>query len=52
MKQFDVIELNNKSKAIIKAVQGKEYFVELLNTKEERKITDKEVNKIVYSKGR
>lgn len=55
IKQFDVVELKNKKKAIIKKInKRKNYFIEEINddrTKIEQKIiTDKDITKVIYSR--
>ena len=55
IKQFDVVELNNKKKAIIKKIcKRKNYLTEVINddkTKIEHKvITDKDISKVIYSR--
>ena len=55
IKQFDVVELNNKKKAIIKKVfKKKNYLIEIVSddkTKIEQKtITEKDIVKVIYSK--
>lgn len=55
IKQFDVVELKNKKKAIIKKInKRKNYLIEEINddrTKIEQKIiTDKDIIKVIYSK--
>lgn len=55
IKQFDIVELKNKKKAIIKKInKRKNYLIEEINddrTKIEQKIiTDKDIIKVIYSK--
>lgn len=51
IKQFDVVELNDNNKAIIKVKKKKNsYLVELINKQETRIITDKDIKNIIYSK--
>lgn len=55
IKQFDVVELKNKKKAIIKKInKRKNYLIEEINddrTKIEQKIiTDKDIIKVIYSR--
>lgn len=51
IKLFDVVELNDNNKAIIKGKKKKNsYLVELVNKKEIRIITDKDIKNIIYSK--
>ncbi len=55
IKEFDVIELKNKNKAIILEVKGKdEYLVEIVNlegnTVDKKVITKQDISKIVYPK--
>ena len=57
IKQFDVVELKNKKKAIIKKInKRKNYLIEEINddrTKIEQKIiTDKDIIKVIYSRKR
>ena len=54
IKQFDVVELNNKNKAIIKSKDGNGYFAEIMNeqgkTIESRYISQEEIKSMIYSK--
>lgn len=55
IKQFDVVELNNNQKAIIKKIdKGKNYLIEIVSddkTKIEQKtITEKDITKVIYSR--
>jgi len=55
IKQFDVVELNNNKKAIIKKIcRKKNYLIEIISddkTKIEQKtITEKDIVKVIYSK--
>ena len=55
IKQFDVVELNNKKKAIIKKeFKKKNYLIEIVSddkTKIEQKtITEKDIAKVIYSR--
>lgn len=51
IKQFDVVELKDKNKAIIKSKKKKNsYLIELINEKETRIITDKDIKHIIYSR--
>lgn len=51
IKQFDVVELKDNNKAIIKSKKKRNsYLVELINEQETRIITNKDINNIVYSK--
>lgn len=53
IKQFDVVELKNKDKAIIKKViSKKKYLIQIIkqNEVQERYITNKDINKVLYSK--
>ena len=57
IKQFDVVELNNKKKAIIKKVcKRKNYLIEIVSddkTKIEQKtITEKDITKVIYTKNK
>lgn len=55
-KKFDVVELNNKNRAVILAKENKEYYAEILdsfgNTLEHRNISAEEIKKVIFSKGR
>lgn len=55
IKQFDVVELKDKKKAIIKKIdKRKNYLTEVINdnkTKIEQKIiTDKDISKVIYTR--
>ena len=53
MKQFDVVELKNNEKAIIKRIiNKKEFIVQIVNDKNilEKKITNRDILKVIYSK--
>ena len=50
IKQFDVVELKDNNKAIVKDKKKNSYLVELINQQETRIITDKDINDIIYSK--
>lgn len=51
IKQFDVVELKDNNKAIIKSKKRRNsYLVELINEQETRIITDKDINDIIYSR--
>ncbi len=54
IKQFDVVELNNKNKAIIKNKDGNGYFAEIINeqgnTIESRYILQEEIKSLIYSR--
>ncbi len=55
IKQFDVVELKNRNKAVILEIyKRKKYYVEIVNDKgitiDKRIITDDEINDIIYSK--
>lgn len=55
IKQFDVVELKNKNKAIIKKViSKKEYLTQIINGNDdkiqEKVITDKDIERVIYSK--
>lgn len=55
IKQFDVIELKNKNKAVILEIyKGRKYYAEIVNdsgiTIEKRIITDDEIKDVIYSK--
>lgn len=55
IKQFDVVELKNKNKAVILEIyKGKKYYAEIVNnsgiTIEKRIIKDDEIKNIIYSK--
>lgn len=53
IKQFDVVELKDKDKAIIKKViSKKKYLIQIIkqNEVQERYITNKDINKVLYSK--
>ena len=54
IKQFDVVELNNNQKAIIKKIDKGNYLTEVINddrTKIEQKvITYKDIKKVIYSR--
>ena len=57
IKQFDVVEVNNNQKAIIKKInKGKNYLIEIVSddkTKIEQKtITEKEITKVIYSRNK
>lgn len=57
IKQFDVVELKNKNKAIIKNVNKRNsYLAEIINESgkkiQEKIIIDKDIKKILYSKER
>ena len=57
IKQFDVVELNNKQKAIIKKInKGNNYLIEIVSddkTKIEQKtITEKDITKVIYSRSK
>lgn len=57
IKQFDVVELNNNQKAIIKKInKGKNYLIEIVSddkTKIEQKtITEKDITKVIYSRNK
>lgn len=51
IKQFDVVELKDNNKAIIKSKKKRNnYLVELINEQETRIITDKDIKHIIYSR--
>lgn len=53
IKQFNVVELKNEDKAIIKKViSKKKYLIQIIKQNEiqERYITNKDINKVLYSK--
>ena len=54
--RFDVVELNNKNKATIRTVQNNGYLVEEVdlngNSLGYKTISDSDINKIIYSKGK
>lgn len=55
IKLFDVVELNNKQKAIIKKInKGRNYLIEIVSDnktkKEQNTITDKDITKVIYSR--
>lgn len=54
--RFDVVELNNKNKATIRSIQSDGYLVEEVdlngNSLGYKTITDSDINKIIYSKGK
>lgn len=55
IKQFDVVELKDNQKGIIKKIyKGKNYLIEIVSddkTKIEQKtITEKEIAKVIYSR--
>ena len=54
--RFDVVELNNKNKATIRSIQNDGYLVEEVdlngNTLGYKTITDSDISKIIYSKGK
>lgn len=54
--RFDVVELNNKNKATIRTVQNNGYLVEEIdlngNSLGYKTISDSDINKIIYSKGK
>ncbi len=55
IKQFDVVELKNRNKAVILEIyKRKKYYVEIVNDKgitiDKRIITDDEIKNIIYSK--
>ena len=57
IKQFDVVELNNNQKAIIKKInKGRNYLIEIVSddkTKIEQKtITEKDITKVIYSRNK
>jgi len=57
IRQFDVVELNNNQKAIIKKIdKGKNYLIEIVSndkTKIEQKtITEKDIAKVIYSRNK
>lgn len=57
IKLFDVVELNNKQKAIIKKInKGKSYLIEIVSNnktkKEQNTITDKDITKVIYSRNK
>lgn len=51
---FDVVELNNKDKAVIKNIDSIGYYAEVLNNKDStnkfRYIDNKEISNIIYKK--
>jgi hypothetical protein len=51
IKQFDVVELKDNNKAIIKSKKKRNnYLVELINEQETRIINDKDIKHIIYSR--
>lgn len=57
IKLFDVVELNNKQKAIIKKInKGRNYLIEIVSDnktkKEQNTITDKDITKVIYSRNK
>ena len=54
--RFDVVELNNKNKATIRTFQNNGYLVEEVNLNGNslgyKTISDSDINKIIYSKGK
>lgn len=54
--RFDVVELNNKNKATIRSIQNDGYLVEEVdlngNSLGYKTITDSDISKIIYSKGK
>lgn len=57
IKLFDVVELNNKQKAIIKKInKGRNYLIEIVSDnkikKEQKTITDKDITKVIYSRNK
>ena len=54
--RFDVVELNNKNKATIRTVQNNGYLVEEIdlngNSLGYKTISDSDINKIIYLKGK
>lgn len=51
---FDVVELNDGNRAIIKNIDNKKYFAEIVNQKgdtiENRNILQNEINNVVFQK--
>jgi len=57
IKQFDVVELNNNQKAIIKKInKGKNYLIEVVSEDkteiEQKTITQQEIKKVIYARGK
>lgn len=56
LKIFDVVELNDKNRATIRTVQSNGYLVEEVdlngNSLGYKTISDSDINKIIYSKGK
>ena len=55
IKNFDVVELKNKNKAVILEIyKRKRYYAEIVNDKgntiDKKEITSKEIDKIIYRK--
>ncbi len=55
IKQFDVVELNNNKKAIIKKIcKKKNYLIEIISDDkikiEQKTITEKDIAKVIYSR--
>lgn len=55
IKQFDVVELNNKKKAIIKKInKRKNYLIEVVSDEktaiEQKTITEKDITRVIYSR--
>lgn len=55
IKLFDVVELNNKQKAIIKKInKGKNYLIEVVSEDkteiEQKTITEKDITRVIYSR--
>lgn len=55
IKLFDVVELNNKQKAIIKKInKGKKYLIEVVSEDkteiEQKTITEKDITRVIYSR--
>ena len=54
--RFDVVELNNKNKATIRSIQNDGYLVDEVdlngNSLGNKTITDSDISKIIYSKGK
>lgn len=55
IKLFDVVELNNNQKAIIKKInKGKKYLIEVVSEDkteiEQKTITEKDITRVIYSR--
>ena len=55
IKQFDVVELKDKNKAVIlKIYKGKKYYAEIVNDKgktiDKKKIVNNQIDRVLYTK--